>query len=237
MHHAPAPGALAQAPMPYFLRPMRLEDIAQVSLVERECFSTGWVPTPFKRDLHRESMCYLVACQARTPANADREARAFSAVRQPDDPPPVLERLVRGIKGLGGADRSPSPDFSQRIVGFLGLWYIVDEAHVTVVGVREAARRNGIGELLLLGGMEAALRRGMRTLTLEVRASNLSAQALYTKYGFRQAGVRKGYYTDNHEDALIMTTAGIADPAYHPRFLRLRDAHAARWGRSVRYLG
>ena len=237
MQHSSASAGLAQAPMPFFLRPMRLEDIAQVSLVERECFPAGWVPTPFKRDLRRDTMFFLVACEARTPANADREARAFSTLRQPDDPPPVLERLVRGIKSLGGADHPPPADFSQRIAGFLGLWYIVDEAHVTVIGVRETARRNGIGELLLLGGIEAVLRRGMRTLTLEVRVSNLGAQALYTKYGFRQAGVRKGYYTDNHEDALIMTTADITDPAYHSRFIRLRDSHAARWGHSVRYLG
>ena len=223
--------------MPFFLRPMRPEDIAQVSLVERECFTQNWVPTPFRREIGRDTMFFLVACEARSPANADREARAFGPIRQQDGPPPMLQRLVWGIKSLGGGDHPSGPDFSQRIAGFLGLWYIVDEAHLTVVGVREAARRHGIGELLLIGAMEAAQRRGMRTLTLEVRASNLGAQALYTKYGFRQVGVRMGYYTDNHEDALIMTTTDITDLAYQARFIRLRDRHAARWGHSVRYLG
>jgi ribosomal-protein-alanine N-acetyltransferase len=70
--------------------------------------------------------------------------------------------------------------------------------------------------------------------TLEVRMSNQAAQKLYEKYGFKPAGVRKGYYTDNREDALIMTTSPINTPEYAALLETLRRDHAARWGASVR---
>ncbi|HZU75268.1 MAG TPA: GNAT family N-acetyltransferase, partial [Dehalococcoidia bacterium] len=98
------------------------------------------------------------------------------------------------------------------------------------VAVRTASRRQGIGELLLLTAIALAQQRGERVLTLECRVSNTGAQALYAKYGFRSVGVRKRYYTDNNEDALIMTTPEIQTPAYQAQFERLRTAHRERWG-------
>lgn len=231
------PDGRAAAPMSFFLRPMRLGDIAQVSLVERECFPRGWAPTPFKRELRKDSVLYLVACVATDPDDAHWEARAFANGSGQVAPAPVLRRLFGGAKGALAAEASPTADFSQRIVGFVGLWFIADEAHITSIGVREAYRRRGIGELLLLGSFEAALPRETRALTLEVRVSNATAQALYEKYGFNSAGVRKGYYSDDREDALIMTTDAIYEPAYLHRLEELRAAHGQRWGRSIRFLG
>jgi ribosomal-protein-alanine N-acetyltransferase len=114
--------------------------------------------------------------------------------------------------------------------GFLGLWFMVDEGHIVTVAVRQSRRRHGIGELLLLAAFDLAESKGLHVLTLECRVSNTAAQALYEKYGFERVGIRKRYYTDNNEDAVIMTTPSTEDPTYAARIEDLRRRHAERWG-------
>jgi ribosomal-protein-alanine N-acetyltransferase len=92
----------------------------------------------------------------------------------------------------------------QRLIGIGCYWAIVDEAHITLVGIHPNQQRQGLGELMLIALLDRARQRKMRHATLEVRASNQSAINLYKKFGFRLAGTRKGYYTDNGEDALIL---------------------------------
>lgn len=110
-----------------------------------------------------------------------------------------------------------------RIVGYAGLWLMVDEAHITTFAVLPDARRRRIGERMLQRLFEIAEELGAEWLTLEVRASNLPAQRLYEKYGFRRAGVRRRYYSDNSEDALIMWTERIKDRAVKDHLRKLRD--------------
>ncbi len=98
------------------------------------------------------------------------------------------------------------------VVGFAGLWTMVDEAHITTFGVHPDWRRQGIGRQLLLNLAELADAIGARRMTLEVRESNTGAQALYRHFGFDVVGRRTGYYTDDGEDALVMTTPELADP-------------------------
>ena len=98
-----------------------------------------------------------------------------------------------------------------RVVGFAGVWLMVDEAHVTTFGVHPDWRRQGIGRQLLLNLAELSVAIGARRMTLEVRVSNVAAQALYRAFGFEVAGRRHRYYTDDGEDALIMTTPELAD--------------------------
>lgn len=90
------------------------------------------------------------------------------------------------------------------IVGYGGMWLIIDEAHITNIAVRTPYRGRGYGELLLRELMKTALWLGARRMTLEVRVSNEVAQSLYRKMGFYPSGVRPAYYSDNLEDALIM---------------------------------
>lgn len=90
------------------------------------------------------------------------------------------------------------------IVGYAGMWLILDEAHVTNVAVHPQHRGRKIGERLMMELMVRAKYRGARRMTLEVRRSNLVAQQLYLKLGFVARGVRKGYYTDTNEDAIVM---------------------------------
>lgn len=90
------------------------------------------------------------------------------------------------------------------VVGFAGLWIIVDEGHITNIAVHPDFRRKGIGALLMDKLMLISKNENLIGLTLEVRKSNLSAQNLYKKFGFIEEGVRSNYYSDNGEDALIM---------------------------------
>lgn len=90
------------------------------------------------------------------------------------------------------------------IIGYGGLWLIIDEAHVTNIAVRSAYRGKGLGRRLLAELMRTAHWLGARRMTLEVRVSNETAKSLYRSMGFEPSGVRPAYYSDNMEDALIM---------------------------------
>ena len=110
----------------------------------------------------------------------------------------------------------------EAVVGYAGLWLMVDEAHITTFAIHPAWRRQRIGERLLLALIDLATDRHAREATLEVRLSNLPARRLYEKYGFRPVGLRPRYYSDNNEDALIMTTEGLDTARMRNRIARLR---------------
>ncbi|MBH9968870.1 ribosomal protein S18-alanine N-acetyltransferase [Bacillus sp. V3] len=90
------------------------------------------------------------------------------------------------------------------IAGYCGVWLVVDEAHITNVAVLPDYRGKGLGEALMKRIMEIAKQVGARVMTLEVRVSNEAAKGLYRKMGFQDGGIRKRYYSDNQEDALVM---------------------------------
>lgn len=92
----------------------------------------------------------------------------------------------------------------EQVIGYGGMWIIVDEAHVTNVAVHPDYRGRKVGEAIMLHLITQALMKGALRMTLEVRPSNLPAQKLYQRMGFEAAGRRKGYYTDTNEDAIIM---------------------------------
>jgi ribosomal-protein-alanine N-acetyltransferase len=117
----------------------------------------------------------------------------------------------------------------ERVIAYAGIWLMVDEAHVTTFAVLPAYRRRGIGGLLLVQLMELAADLGAAVCTLEVRLSNAAARRLYQSFGFRPVGVRPRYYTDNGEDALIMTT----DRLDGPQMRELMAAKHARYGTDV----
>ena len=111
------------------------------------------------------------------------------------------------------------------VVAYAGLWLMVDEAHLTTFAVLPAWRRRGIGGRLLWALLDLADDLGASVMTLEVRLSNEAARTLYQRFGFRPVGVRPRYYSDNGEDALIMTTERLGGPEMR----RLRDALASRY--------
>lgn len=100
-------------------------------------------------------------------------------------------------------------EWNDEIIGYAGMWVLFGEAHITNVAVKEAYRRRGLGEHLMIKSMEAAVKHRAKSMTLEVREHNYAAQALYQKIGFEQAGRRRKYYRDTGEDALILWNMDI----------------------------
>jgi ribosomal-protein-alanine N-acetyltransferase len=91
-----------------------------------------------------------------------------------------------------------------QVIGYCGMWLVIDEAHITNIAVLPDYRGKKLGEALLRKVMEIAAEMGAKTMTLEVRVSNIVAQGLYRKLGFEYGSIRKSYYTDNQENALVM---------------------------------
>jgi ribosomal-protein-alanine N-acetyltransferase len=114
----------------------------------------------------------------------------------------------------------------ERVIAYAGIWLMVDEAHVTTFAVLPAYRRRGVGGLLLSGLMALSADTGATVLTLEVRLGNVAARQLYQRFGFRPVGVRPRYYSDNGEDALIMTTERLDTPEMQLRMSRMAARYA-----------
>jgi [ribosomal protein S18]-alanine N-acetyltransferase len=192
----------------YYLAPMRPEDIPEVSRVERQCFSNPWPQSAYRRELRNLSNNYYVVLWYR-----------------PDNPGETVRHEHRsGLSNLLPFVRRNDPRSTDQVVGFGGMWVLYDEAHVTTIGVAPSHRGRGLGELLLVDLFERAWERNAEWLTLEVRVSNDSAQALYHKYGFSQQGVRRRYYSDNGEDAYIMWSPSLHSAEFEQRFSELREA-------------
>ena len=209
--------------MDVLLRRLRSEDISQVLEIEKEAFSPLWVSTPFKRELTNRYACYLVVCDASVPENEEPEEDVVI-----EGPSSVWGRVVNAARRLvPGAPDGSAPDES--VSGFVSVWYQGEEAHITEIAVREKMRGNGLGELLLIGSLREACQYGSKVMTLEARVSNFIAQRLYEKYGFKSVGIRKGYYADNREDAVIMTTSPIQTEEYQEMFRTLQETYRTRW--------
>lgn len=118
--------------------------------------------------------------------------------------------------------------WGDELVGYIGYWLILEEVHITAVAVDPQYRRMGIGEQLLIAMTDHCKTKGAKWMTLEVRVSNVAAQKLYEKYGFKVLGRRKQYYHDNQEDALVMWTENIWHEPFKSGFDRLRDEAAER---------
>jgi [ribosomal protein S18]-alanine N-acetyltransferase len=196
----------------YYLAPMQIDDIAEVSRVERQCFTNPWPQSAYRREIRSAANNYYVVLWHRPDRPDDRHERA-----EPRGPLGLLPFVRRG-----------EPATTDSIAGFAGMWVLYDEAHVTTIGVGPEHRGKGLGELLLVDLFEKAIARNAEWVTLEVRVSNASAQSLYHKYGFTQQGVRRRYYSDNGEDAYIMWSPSLRQAEYRARFDDLRDAIRAR---------
>lgn len=102
-----------------------------------------------------------------------------------------------------------NPDGVSVLVGSIVIWLVLDEAHIGTLAVKPGYRLRGISQYLLTGALLECIRRGSKQAMLEVRAGNEAAQQLYQKFGFEQVGLRRDYYKDTHEDAVLMTLAPL----------------------------
>jgi [ribosomal protein S18]-alanine N-acetyltransferase len=209
----------------YQIRRMREEDIPQVLEIDLDAFPTQW-PHPTVSSYHHELRNKLAHYVVLSRGNAlqDRRHGQFAPIVAAMS---SLKRALARTRVFGNG-RSGSSEF---LVGMAGIWMMVDEAHVVTIAVRKAHTRSGLGEMLLLSTIDLSVRLGARMITLEVRVSNTVAQALYSKYGFSTAGTRRKYYSDNGEDALIMSTDNVVTDNFRQRLERLRAEHHRRWNR------
>lgn len=207
----------------YYLRPLWDEDVSEVGNIDQEAFSTLWSPNAFLREVKSRSSQYLVVVQDRRLGNVS------SAIHVPRNRPPSFVRWMRKLTRIIWSDRKDA-DASKLVVGFIGVMFVDDEAHVTSIAVRSQYRSLGLGEFLLVGAIELALQKKVRVVTLETRVSNSVAKALYEKYGFNVVGVRKAYYRDNNEDAFIMSTEVITASKYRDQFQRMMEQFRERRG-------
>jgi len=210
--------------MGYTVRPMNADDISQVSAIDREAFPTEWPPPSFKRELSSSMVRYLVA--------QDQSRRIVSDVNTLSPKSGMWELLVAKMRHVlgrnDGAANVATVQDMPFILGYASIWMMVDESHLTSIAVRKSHHHQGIGELLLIAVVKLSLQMKAQVVTLEVRASNRSAQALYAKYGFKNVGIRRRYYTDNSEDAVIMTTDKITSPAYQAKLRELEAKYLER---------
>lgn len=216
----------------YYVRLMRLEDVAQVAEIDREAFPTLWPPVNYQRELNNRLAHYVVVC--------DSERMMEVPVVEPP-PENGWRRMLYRVRKLFDPDRffgeRLPPSGKEYVVGFAGIWMMVDESHITSIAVRSACLGHGIGELLLMAVIKLSAEQNARLITLEVRRSNTIAQSLYHKYGFTQVGVRRGYYTDNREDGLLLSSENIGADGFQARLEQLQQAHVRKWGTALYELG
>ncbi len=185
-------------------------DIPQVYAIDHEAFPAESLFRPYSsygREMHNSMAHYVVACVP-SPRRARELQRSW------------LGRL------LSDAPLHPAHPAMPRelVVGFAGFWVMLDEAHVIAIAVRKPYRRQGVGEGLLLSVIDMAAKLHVRVVTLEVRESNQAAQEMYVKYGFVEVGKRPRYYSDNQEDAVLMSIEDLHSPEFHERFAQQKYA-------------
>lgn len=210
--------------MNYIIRPMQDRDIAQALEIDREAFPTQW-PHPsyssFKQELRNRLARYIIIS----------EPRQIETTVPNEESKSLRQRLLRFFAPdrLSNSNEEISASRHEYVVGIAGFWVMVDEAHITTLGVRNAYRRRGIGERLLIEIVDMATELKAHVVTLEVRVSNKEAQALYRKYRFQKVGIRRGYYSDNGEDAVLMTTDPLGSSTFQSQFQMFKGAHRQRW--------
>jgi ribosomal-protein-alanine N-acetyltransferase len=200
----------------YVIDRMTMPDVPRVIEIERLAYPSTWPPSAYRKELQENRWAHYIVLRDKKIAEeqmsvpeqeTDRHRRFFPLTLLPNRP----------------STTTSTPNLAS-IIGFAGLWLMVDEAHITTIAMHPDYRRRGLGEFMLVSLIDIAYSIGAKWVTLEVRVSNYTAQNLYRKYGFREAGLRHRYYSDNQEDALIMWTDEINTPSYKQKFQELKFA-------------
>mgnify|MGYP001270796135 CR=1 FL=1 len=191
-------------------------DVEQANAIEKDAFPDLFPPTSFSKELKRDRATILVA-------EVNENVTGWQELIPSEHDSISTPNLYRnGYTGYGKGQKF--------LTGLLIFWEMAGEAHIMSVGVRRNFRRRGIGELLMLNCLFKCVRNAYTVMSLEVRSSNKAAQELYLKHGFLVEGVRKAYYSDNREDALIMNVRNILSPSHLKRMSNLKKTYAASYG-------
>ena len=209
--------------MPLKIRLMRRQDIPQVTEIDHDAFPTEWPPTNFPRELENKLAYYIIVYE-----NKDTGQQTDQKSQGKEIKPGLVDRIRRIFSRSQVPNENPPEEIS--ILGYAGMWIMADEAHVTSIASHKEHRHQGIGEVLLINLIELAMTKHARIVTLEARVSNLVAQNLYYKFSFDKLGVRKAYYLDNKEDAVIMSTEYIGSPSFKEKFSKVKQAYRQKSG-------
>jgi len=205
---------------------MRADHIPAISAIDRAVYPIPWPTHSYRSELHNRSAYYVVACRVDADAHVDAPAEV-PAGSASEPAAGLLSRLTRLLRP-GTTFTAAEEVELRRVVGYAGLWLMVNEAHVTTIAVAPEYQGRGLGELLLIALIDRAIELDALCVTLEVRVSNFVAQSLYRKYTFSQTGLRRRYYSDNGEDAHIMTSEDLDSPHFQAVLERNRAALAER---------
>ena len=213
--------------LPYRVSAMQLGDIDQVMAIEGRAFFSPWTARAYRYEISSNHFSHFLVVRRAEPVGTAPQ----------DAPHGLFDRL------LGAATQPPALPL---VLGYAGFWLLIDEAHISTIAVAPEWRGMGLGELLLVALLDRALVVDADIATLEVRAGNQVAQNLYRKYAFQVVGLRKGYYSDNREDALIMTTPSLRGWEFQELFqknkvelarLLKQGAHRSETDRAVSQMG
>ena len=214
--------------MRWYVRLMSKADVAQVVEIDREAFPSMWPQPNYHRELNNSLAHYIVACDEEKTVG-EQEVDYASEKRRSG----LAYRMRRWFKYDRFLNSEMPPPTREYILAFAGFWIMADEAHITNIAVRKVHYRRGTGEMLLIALIEMAIKLNALIITLEVRTSNITAQNLYSKYGFVKVGLRRGYYMDNGEDGVLMSTEDINTDPFRARFEQLKEAHSKKWGVAI----
>jgi ribosomal-protein-alanine N-acetyltransferase len=184
--------------IPFVVQPMKVQDIPEVMAVEKVSFPFPWSASAYRHELTQNELSHYIVVRERQPPRVAPQTS-------------WLDRWLRRSKS-----RQPP------VIGYGGFWVLNIEAHISTIAVQPNWRGHGLGELLLTEMIEKARSLKAQVVTLEVRVSNHVAQNLYRKYLFEEVGLRRRYYRNNNEDALIMTTPDIDDSTFVENLNRCR---------------
>jgi ribosomal-protein-alanine N-acetyltransferase len=205
--------------MRYVVERMTMADIPRIVEVERLAYTTPWPPSAYRKELEENQHAYYIVVR-------DTALQPISEVEPISQP--AAPRRPFPLSLLHARTPAPTNPHLASIVGFAGLWLMLDEAHITTIATHPDYRGRGLGELLLCSMTKIAYDIAAQRVTLEVRVSNTIAQNLYRKYGFMVVGTRRRYYSDNNEDAYIMTTENINTQSYRAQYANLQTLLAER---------
>src|SRR5947208_15934052 len=195
---------------------MTMSDVPRVIEIERLAYPSTWPPSAYRKELQENRWAHYIVLRDKHIA----EEQMSALVQGPERHRRFFPLTLLPVR----PSSSVSTPSLASIIGFAGLWLMVDEAHITTIAMHPNYRRRGLGEFMLVSLIDIAYNIGAKWVTLEVRVTNHSAQNLYRKYGFHEAGVRHRYYSDNNEDALIMWTEELNSPAYKRKYQELKTA-------------
>jgi ribosomal-protein-alanine N-acetyltransferase len=210
----------------YRVEPMRIEHIPVVSAIERRCFAQPWPQNAYRREIQSNKTAHYFVARAVEPESTQPPPEPHHQPNNGDGN--LFVRFSRLLRGPVEPPPAPLEAELRSIVGYAGLWLMTDESHITTIAVDPDSQGNGIGELLLVALIDRSQQIGARWLTLEVRVSNTGAQKLYEKYTFKEMGLRRRYYSDNGEDALVMWTDPIESDIFQSTLARNREALTKR---------